>query len=112
MTPMQPQEDKLERLETALRAVYRQDAAPETVNVAAVMARVAWASAKRRREARFLSRFLMAAGVAASVLLVASVWNGSSPDTIALRGVTDSPWGLLIGPTLLNPEAPEGAANL
>ena len=94
--------EKLDRLEQALRAAHRIEPALPPVRVEAVMARVRAAGAVGGGDVRFLWQFLSAAAVAAVLLLGVTLWNGASPDTVAISEMAESPWTVLVNPSVLN----------
>jgi hypothetical protein len=66
------------------------------------MARVRACSMPSGGDVRFLWRFLSAAAVAAMLLVAVNVWDGATPDTVALSQIVESPWTVLIHPSVLN----------
>lgn len=93
--------EKLDRLEEALRAAYWAETPPPPLRVEAVMARLR-AGADGGSDARFLWRFLSAAAAAAVLLMAVNWWNGALPDTVALNQMAESPWTVLMYPSVLN----------
>jgi len=102
MEPEDRHGEKLDRLEQALRAVHGLDAPLPALRIDAVMAKVRATAVSPAGDVRFLWRFLSAAAVAAMLLVAVNLWSGATPDTVALSEIADSPWTVLINPTVLN----------
>ena len=91
---------KLDRLEQVLRAVHGQEQELPPLRVEAMMARVR--TARSGGDSRFLVRFLSAAAVAAVLLVAVTVWSGTDPEAVTVSQAVDSPWTVLVTPSVLD----------
>jgi hypothetical protein len=94
--------EKLDRLERAMQAVHGLECPLPALRIGAVMACVRAAGIAPAGDARFLWRFLSAAAVAAAVVVAVNLWDGATPETVALGQMVESPWTVLINPSVLN----------
>lgn len=94
--------EKLDRLEHALRAVHGMETPLPALRMEAIMAGVRVTAVAPAGDVRFLWRFLSAAAVAAMVVVGVNLWDGATPDAVALNQIVESPWTVLITPSVLN----------